>query len=322
MQQTLSAAEIQKEIDRIGAQQTEMERKKADLSDRAEQMRSSIANKQKQAGAIVRAYYTGDRDSWITAFLSADTLSAWFTLMDYYEMVMGRDQEILADYKKEYRELKSTLEEAERTSQELASLKQSLLEQKNRVEALNQDIEGGIASSGDPDHMTALLEEFTAYWQNIGFHEINTYFDALSKAMDDLPEFVESRDGILTRKGMTYNLDLKEEDLNEFLRSENKLFDNFAFAFQDGTVVASGKSGDLSLRLQGHYTIQDEPLNGLMFHVDSIIFNGLELPDTTRKKMEEDFDLGFYPSQIVSFLRATAVESKSGVLHVELKLSL
>lgn len=120
---------------------------------------------------------------------------------------------------------------------------------------------------------------------------------------------------------MTYDLNLKEEDLNAFLHSQNKLFNNFAFTFNNGSVTAAGKDGDLSLRLQGHYTIQEEPVNGLMFHVDSIVFNGLELPDTTRASLEEEFDLGFYPSKIVSFLHATEVDSKDGVLHVRLGLS-
>ncbi|MNI90612.1 hypothetical protein D3C73_1481570 [compost metagenome] len=58
-----------------------------------------------------------------------------------------------------------------------------------------------------------------------------------------------------------------------------------------------------------------------MFHVDEVVFNGLKLPDTTRKALEEDFDLGFYPEKIISFLRATDVSSAAGVLHVKLALS-
>ncbi|RQW11772.1 hypothetical protein EH198_11550 [Paenibacillus rhizophilus] len=321
MQQTLSAAEIQKEIERIGTEQSTLKQTTAALTRQAAEKKKGIAEKEKRAGAVVRAYYTGDRDPLLTAFLSAKTLSKWFILLDYYEMIMGRDKEILAEYEQQYKNLQTTLAAAERSSKELAELKSALEEQKLRIEALHKDIEGGIQSSGDPQNMTALLEEFTAYWQNIGMHEVKTYFKALSSAMDHLPEFVESRDGVLTRRGTTYDLNLKEEDLNEFLYSQNKLFNNFSFTFENGSVIAAGKNGDLSLRLQGHYTIQEEPLNGLMFHVDSIIFNGLELPDTTRASLEKEFDLGFYPSKIVSFLHATEVDSKDGVLHVRLRLS-
>lgn len=169
--------------------------------------------------------------------------------------------------------------------------------------------------------MSALLNEFTRYWENIGIHEVKTYFKALSSAMNHLPQFVQSKSGMLTRKGMTYTLALKEEDLNTFLISQNELFKDFAFHFNKGQVTASGTSGGLTLTLTGHYTIENEPVNGLMFHVDNVVFNGLELPDSTRQSLEEEFDLGFYPEKIVSLLHATEVESKEGVLYVKLSIS-
>ncbi|WP_052098682.1 coiled-coil domain-containing protein [Paenibacillus stellifer] len=320
MQQTLSKTEIQKEIDRISAEQSKLAEKSADLRKQADRKQADIEDKRKRAGAVVRAYYTGDREPWITAFLSADTLSSWFVLLDYYEIIMGRDKEILADYEKDYRDLQRTLAAADRSYQELDGLKKSLEEQKNRVDALNREIEGGINESEDPSGMASLLEEFTIYWQNVGLHEIKTYFKALSKAMDKLPEFVEGRDDILTRKGMKYELNLKQEDLNTFLRSQNDMFNQFGFTFKNDQVLVSGTNGDLSMTLTGHYSVQDEPVNGIMFHVDSIIFNGLQLPDTTCRELEKEFDLGFYPSQFISLLKTTEVSSRDGVLHVELAI--
>ncbi|MNG34350.1 hypothetical protein D3C84_1208120 [compost metagenome] len=58
-----------------------------------------------------------------------------------------------------------------------------------------------------------------------------------------------------------------------------------------------------------------------MFHIDNVVFNGLELPESTRQDLEDEFDLGFYPEKIVSFLHATDVESKDGVLYVKLSIS-
>ncbi|MFD2880004.1 hypothetical protein ACFTAO_35010 [Paenibacillus rhizoplanae] len=63
--------------------------------------------------------------------------------------------------------------------------------------------------------------------------------------MKHLPEFVQNRDGVLVRKGMTYNLALSEKDLNEFLVSQNPLFQDFRFAFKDNSISATGKSGGL-----------------------------------------------------------------------------
>lgn len=321
LEQTLSSAEIEQEIGRISSEQKALEQQASILEKRASAQKNAITDQQERAGAIIRSYYMGERDGLLAAVLSAKSISRLLALYDYYEIVIGRDQDILSQYEEEYKKLKATLTAAQRSSQELAELKAVLEEQKARMAILNEDIESGIQSSSDPARMSALLEEFTKYWENIGIHEVKTYFKALSSAMKHLPQFVQSRDGILTRKGMTYHLALKEEDLNEFLVSQNPLFQDFAFHFNNNEVTASGKSGGLSMTLTGHYTIQEEPVNGLMFHVDHVLFNGLELPDTTRKALEEEFDLGFYPEKIVSFLRATEVSSADGVLHVKLSLS-
>jgi hypothetical protein len=321
LEQTLSSAEIEKEINRIAGDQVLLEKKVASLEQQAEEQKTAIAGQQERAGAILRSYYMGERDGLLEAFLSAKSISRVLVLFDYYEIIMGRDRDILSQYEKQYKDLKSILQAAQRSSQELATLRSALEEQKIRVAALNEEIEGGIKGSSDPESMSVLLKEFSLYWENIGLHEVKTYFKALASAMKNLPEFVQNREGVLTRQGMTYLLNLKEEDLNEFLQSQNKLFNDFAFHFNDGSVTATGKSGKLSLVLTGHYTIQNKPVNAMVFRVDQIIFNGLELPDTTKKALEEEFDLGFYPAKIVSFLQATDVSSKDGVLQVKLSIS-
>ena len=320
LQKTLSVSEIDREILRISADQSSLEKKVSILNKQAIEKKSVIADQEERAGAIIRSYYVGDRDGLLTAFLSAKSLSKLFLLFDYYELTIGRDHEILNQYEKQYKDLKATIQSAERNARELSELRSNLEEQKIRVAALNKEIENGLEESSDPQKMSALLDEFTKYWENIGLHEVNTYFKALSAAMNHLPQFVQNQDGMLERQGMTYHLKLKEEDLNVFLHSQNKLLENFSFHFDDNAVTAVGNSGNLSLQLKGHYTIQEKPENSLMFHIDDVVFNGLKLPDTTRKSLEEEFDLGFYPGNVISFLHATAVDCKKGVLHVTLTL--
>lgn len=321
LEQTLSSAEIEREIARIRVQERSLAGKVSELTEQADAKQIAIADKQERAGAVVRAYYMGERDGLLAAMLSAKSISRMLALFDYYEIIIGQDRNTLTAYKDQYKDLTNTITAARRSAEELAELRTALEEQKKRVLALNEQIQGGIHASADPARMSMLLEEFGKYWENIGIHEVRTYFKALSSAMKQLPQFVQNRDGVLVRKGMTYNLALKEEDLNEFLVSQNKLFQDFGFHFKNNEITASGTSGGLSLTLTGHYTIQEEPVNGLMFHVDRVVFNGLELPDTTRKELEEEFDLGFYPAKIVSFLRAAEVSSADGVLHVKLSLS-
>jgi hypothetical protein len=65
-----------------------------------------------------------------------------------------------------------------------------------------------------------------------------------------------------------------------------------------------------------------EKSGAILFHVDELIFNGLALPDTTRRSLEEEFDLGFYPQKMVSFLKTKSVQIEDGKLIVKLSISL
>lgn len=85
--------------------------------------------------------------------------------------------------------------------------------------------------------------------------------------------------------------------------------------------MVEGQQGTMKLRVEGHYTLENEPKNAILFHVDRLVFNGLELPDTTRNKLEKDFDLGFYPQQLISYVKATEVRTLAGMLEVKLELN-
>lgn len=243
LEQTLSSAEIEREIARITAEQQTLEAKVAGLEQQAAAKQAGIAETRERAGAVVRAYYMGERDGLLAAFLSAKSISRVLALVDYYEIIMGQDRRTLTEYETQYKDLNSTLTAAQRSSSELEELKTALEQQQKRVLALNEEIEGGIQSSTDPASMQRLLEEFGKYWENIGLHEVKKYFKALASAMKHLPEYVQGRDGVLVRKGMTYNLALSEEDLNSFLVSQNTLFQDFRFVFKDNSITATGKSG-------------------------------------------------------------------------------
>lgn len=321
LEQSLSSAEIEQEIERISAEQLVLEKKVPILEAQAEAKEAAIADKKTHAAAILRAYYMGEREGLLASLLNAGSFSQMLALLDYYDIVMGADRDILGQYEKEYKSLREATDAAKRSAEELASIRTALEEQKQRVAALNEEIENGIKSSSDPAGMSALLEEFSQYWENIGIYEVRKYFKALSSAMNRLPNYVQKEKGVLSRKGMTYTIALKDEQLNAFLASQNELLKNFSFRFYPDKVTASGTSGNLSLTVTGHYSIQEEPENALMFHIDQVVFNGLQLPEATCKKLEQEFDLGFYPQEVVSFLRASDVSSENGVLYVKLSLS-
>ncbi|MDR0268950.1 hypothetical protein [Paenibacillus sp.] len=322
LQKSLSIVEIDHEIDRISGQQDQTQKEIDKLEAQLEAKEEQIKTRQDRAGAIIRSYYMGERDNLFTILFSAKSLSNLIEIYSYYEMIMDQDNMVLSAYQSQYQSIKDTQRKMEQYYTELAAIKNNLIKQRERVLSLQKDLDGSIAGSSDPEAMKKMIKEFTAYWENVGIYEVKRYFSALSSSMDDLPEFIQSKKGAIRTNGTTYSIEVQENDLNDFLRSKNELFKDFAFHFKDNKVIAEGKSGNLSLQVEGHYSIENEPDNSILFHVDKLVFNGLELPDTTCHQLEKEFDLGFYPQQIVSFVKATDVTSTDQVLHVSLKLSL
>lgn len=165
-----------------------------------------------------------------------------------------------------------------------------------------------------------LMEELQAYWKNVGLYEVKQHFKALANAMKNLPEFVKETPGIIQSSGLKTKLTISDDQLNEFLRKEDSRFDDFAFTFEDGRLTMEGDNGNIQVKIQGRYTVEDEPENAIRFHVDTLIFNGLELPDTTRADLEREFDLGFYPQKLIKYVKAKSVEMENGELIVQLTI--
>ncbi|MNO13374.1 hypothetical protein D3C76_30060 [compost metagenome] len=322
LEQSLSIQEIDREIERIESRQQETESAIRDLQEQLSDKNQQIRVSREQAGLRLRAYYMGERENLMYALLSVNNLKDFFTVLDYYQLIMDRDRAVLNQYKSDYAKLKRTKLKLDDTSIELARMKEELQLQRSRVAALQQRVDETLGLSADPEKLKALIQELTAYWENVGLYELRKYFQALSSAMSHFPDFLQQNENSLIAEKGGYRLEIREEELNAFLYSQNELLKDMSFRFEKDKIVARGSREGLKLEVEGHYTVEQEPENSIVFHVDRLLFNGLALPDTTRAELERDFDLGFYPKKIVPFVEATDAAISEGTLTVKLKLAL
>ncbi|WP_141505814.1 coiled-coil domain-containing protein [Paenibacillus luteus] len=322
LEKSLSVVEIDKEISRISAQKQELMLTMTDTEKQLLLQEQQISDKQEEAGNVLRAYYMGDRDFLLQALLSFNSLSELFQMLDYAEIILTHDKDTLNTYVGQYRKVKQGYEQLQTRQAELNAIEEQLQTQKKRVLALEQQLDAQLSGRSDADRIRILMNELTSYWETAGINEVKQYFRALSKAMKNLPSWVQDNKQLLEIKGFNYTIRVPEDDLNSFLREQNDIFNNFAFTFKDDKIIAQGKSDNMEIKITGHYTIENDPKNAILFHVDELIFNGFSLPDTTSRALEEEFDLGFYPDLIVSFLKANAVEIKDGELTIKLQLKL
>ncbi|MFX3633127.1 MAG: coiled-coil domain-containing protein [Candidatus Pristimantibacillus sp.] len=322
LEKSLSVVEIDKEIERIKAQKLVLEEDMTQTRMMLVSQEEQIADKREAAGKVLRAYYMGDRNILLQALLSFDSLPDLFAMLDYIDIIIAQDKLAITTYKEHYRNLKTSFSKLEDKKKELLSIESRLHIQRDRVLALEQQIDTELAGRSDGDRLRLMMQELTTYWETAGLGEVKLYFGALSKAMQQLPTWIQDNKEYLEIDGFNYTIRVPQDALNLFLREQDERFKTFSFVFEDGKVTAQGERDGMELSITGHYTVENEPENGIIFHVDELLFNGFALPDTTRQTLEDQFDLGFYPSLIISFLQATSVETKDGELIIKLSVKL
>ncbi|URJ51167.1 hypothetical protein [Paenibacillus polymyxa] len=321
LQDSLSIVEIDHEIERISQEQQTLLQRQRELRSNLTVQQEQMTIQRKRAGSVLRSYYMGERDKLLSVVLGAKSIRQLLSLYDYYLLLISHDQDVLQEYESNYQSMRKTEQQVTQASMELETVKTNLLAQRKRIILLQSRVNNGVNASNDPDTLRKLIGEMTAYWENVGVYEVNKHFKALAQAMQDLPQFIQQQQGAMVTNGKVITISIREEDFNRFLKSENELFNHFNFTFAQDRIMVEGQQGTMKLRVEGHYTVENEPKNAILFHVDRLVFNGLELPDTTRNKLEKDFDLGFYPQQLISYVKATEVRTLAGMLEVKLELN-
>ncbi|WP_127533044.1 coiled-coil domain-containing protein [Paenibacillus kobensis] len=320
LEKSLSVVEIDKEIARVQDQLSKLESSLSSSAAKIDEKEQQIKQQRDEAGKVLRSYYMGERDWLLEALFSFHSMREWLQMLDYIDIIFSRDRTMLYQYAEEARVLREEHDKQTAAHQKLETVQADLLSQRERVAKIQQELDTALAGRSDADRLRLMMAELTNYWNSAGISEVRTYFEALSKAMKQLPEWIQDHKDYLEIDGFQYTLHIPEEALNAFLRDQNEMFNVFEFRFENDQVIASGKRGGMSIEVAGHYTIETEPSSSIQFHVDELKFNGLALPDTTRRELEQSFDLGFYPQQIISFLRAKEVSVQDGELTVTLSV--
>jgi hypothetical protein len=322
LEKSLSITEIDKEIGRIAAQREDMSLRIGETGQLIEAASRDVEQHREQAGRVLRAYYTGERDLLLGALVSFNSVRDLLAMLDYFDVIVTQDKHTLDNYRKQQQSLVQQQDLLIKDEQRLAEIERSLLTQRERIMKLQTEVDGALANSGDEARLRLLIEELLLYWQNTGLVEVKRYFRALGQAMTELPAWLSGNKQLLEIDGFNYTLRLPAGELNDFLREQDPLFNDFEFRFEDGFIVAHGKREGVEVDVTGRYTIEDEPKHAIRFHTEVLKFNGLELPDTTRRALEKEFDLSFYPQMLVPFVRATSVKIAEGELIVKLRVDL
>jgi len=322
LEKSLTLTELDREIERIGAIREQTLAGLGEIEKRIGELEIAIERQREKAGRVLRAYYMGDKLLLWHAFLSAGSLSDFLRLWEMAEFIFRSDREILLAHAETYRNLQEERGRLEAYEKELAEVELALQTQRERLLRVQREVDEALAQREDAQEVAELIREIQTSWQTGGLPLVREYFDALSKAMSELPAWLQEQPGAVEFKGLRIVARLTDDQMNEFLRSRDERFKNIEFRFSEGKLTIEGKVESMEILVEGHYTVEQEPLNAIRFHFDRLTFNGFELPDTTRADLEREFDIGMYPQEMLPFVSAESAVLKDGVLEIGLRVTL
>ncbi|MFD2116238.1 hypothetical protein ACFSTH_08890 [Paenibacillus yanchengensis] len=322
LEKSLSVTELDKEISKIEQQQQVLQIDIERLLEQLKQQEVTVSKQQQQSDRVLQAYYMGERDFMLTAILHFDSWTDWLRTLDLIEIIYMKDQSALTDYALTYKELQQNLQQLQQQETTLHQLEQALMVQRNQVAMMEEELENQLLGRSDAEKLVLMISKLTDHWNNTGVTAIEQYFTALADAMGKLPAWIQENNHLLEMNGLTYTVKMPDEELNQFLKQQNAMFEQFQFSFQKDKIVAYGMNNQTEIKVTGHYQVEKQPKEGIIFYVDELKFNGFLLPESTRTQLEQRFDLGFYPQLLLPFLKAEEVTVEEGNLIMKLAIKL
>lgn len=324
LQESLTITEIDREVQRLSDEEIRI---KGELDETAAEIetQTALAEKlRKRAGKVLRSYYTGDRQNlWLLLFRS-DSFSNAIKVFQYLQTVAENDRRSMDRFLEAVRALKDLEARLEARLAELAEAKAEFLRQRERLLSLQAELDRKLAEVADREKVEAEMAKLANRWQNEGLPYFQSFLEAMSGALVELPDYVNDYPDSFSQERRNVSFTVREQELNTFLRNRNALFNEFYIALSADGIRIEGSRGALSVRIDGHFEVVENPDPALRFTLDRLYFGDFDLPDTTIADMQRRFPMTFSTSQheLTSFLVITGIEHLDGTLRLNLKIDI
>lgn len=322
LQQGLTVYELEREIERLAEEEKRLNARLEETARQLEEAKVRIAETKEQAKRVIRSYYMGDRRFVWFAVLSVRSIRDALYVWERLELLLSRDRKALLAYNEQYESYRSLASSLENDRAQLAATKAAYEAEKARKLEAQREVDRLLAENAERDKLEQDLQRVQDEWEQQGLPLFKRYFDALAKAMPQLPKLLGQSQGSVTMKGLNPTVEIGDEALNRFLHEQDETLRNFSFRFEKDLISAGGAADGVEIALKGRYVVEDKPANAVRFRIDSVSFNGYVLPESTARSLEREFDLAIYPSKIAPLFKATDVTIEPGKLTISLKLGL
>ncbi len=330
LQKGLTIFEIDQELQRIEAQETELQSQIASAENNLASAEAASREARVHAAKVIRAYYMGDRDSLWTLLFAARSFSDGLATLEYLQMIIRNDKLALGRHQEAWKQQSQIKQSLDAASASLQQAKQRYIEQRAKLVALQDEVDRQLASQEvQAVSLQQQMLDLNRLWYEQGLPQFKTYFRELARAMQDLPEIMSGKNGAIQSNkislfdnGLHSTFQLTDAELNDYLRSKNTMFQNLTFHFFTGSSDRFRLTRRHRAFGEGHLHAGDERNRGfkkkpyIRFRIDELQFNGFLLPDTTVESLEKEIDLSIYPEKLAPYLQVTEVKLEEGKLKI------
>jgi len=317
----LTIYEIDQELERLTIKEAELTEEISEVTEQAAVQETIVAAKRQQAAKVLRSYYKGKRDNlWMFIFRVDNFYEALQTYY-YLSLIFKHEQRILEEHALQYQELKRLITRLEEDRELLLTVKAEYIAQRERLVALQEELDQELAEREDGEAIMEEILSLTKMWETKGLPLFKYYLNELSVTINKLPEEIIAN-GKLSLQNGRFVLKITDQELTDFFRRHNPVdFENFTFSFADDDFSVSGVKDDTSVKINGNYELMEED-NVIAFTLTRLVYNGFDLPDTTIRALNEEFDLNFQPDLLdMPFkVQAKSVDIQDGTLTISFVL--
>ena len=281
------------------------------------EQKAEVENIMEEAKKTLVRFYGGGQTQWVEMYLDTKRIEDGMTLQyisaSYTEKqlnILNELNEVLVQLTKRENEIQKKKSALKEKMVDLKKRKKDLNDKENYYKETLQLEEDVVAAKKE-------VKRLMKSWRDDGLPSFKQVFRILSDSINSLPNMVTKKN-VHSKSLFRHEVVITDKELNEFLEKQDKLFRKIRFSFDNQKLTLKGEYNGLQFIAVGHYITGKS--NEMKFTIDKLEFQGIKLPQVTIDEMEEKYDLGFYPSDIIKGAKITDVDIDNGKLRVEVKL--
>lgn len=317
LQQHFTQLELERNLGLLRQEENNLLRQIDDLDQQLTQKEGIILEERKRAGDTIRAYYTGERESLLSLLFETKDFNDLLLLIDFLQLLFEHDMAKLEQFQQERTQVAKLQVTKHEQLGKVKELRIHFEKQLAEIKRIQEEKEKNLKTLKDPTSVQSLMDHLILDWRNRGLPAFRNYFSSLAATMSEVNQLatLDHFETNLFKRSIT--LTIGQDEFNQFLASKNEIFKGSSFQFENEQLIVEGSIDQMNIKIIGQYELVSP--TELKFHMNQLVFDGFDLPQTTIDELEQEYNLGFYPALINPKIEVEGLSLKDQKLELKVK---